>query len=196
MHPGPDERRGCRPVRRPRDAGNVATTIRRPRPTTATARGTSAMTPPFPPRIQQLIDHLARGDRSTALALHALITVAGQDGCAPLNEIAIHYRDDHLSSLRAEGKDAEREAGRLSLDEVRQHLATSVLLRLASEGAVVLPHSGLTAPDAKVKLVDAVWAEIAPHRGAVADVLKHTGEHPTGEPHPPAPKAPVSVLEA
>jgi lipopolysaccharide export system ATP-binding protein len=154
------------------------------------------MTPPFPPRIQQLIDHLARGDRSTALALHALITVAGQDGCAPLNEIAIHYRDDHLASLRAEGKDAEREAGRLSLDEVRQHLASSVLLRLASEGAVVLPHSGLTAPDAKVKLVDAVWAEIAPHRGAVADVLKHTGEHPTGEPPPPVPKAAVSVLEA
>ena len=154
------------------------------------------MTPPFPPRIQQLIDHLARGDRSTALALHALISVAGPDGAAPLNEIAIHYRDDHLSSLRAEGKDAEREAGRLGLDEVREHLATSVLPRLASEGAVVLPHSGLGPPDARVKLVDAVWAEIAPHRGAVADVLKHTGEHLVGEPVPPPPRAAVSVLEA
>ena len=154
------------------------------------------MTPPFPPRIQQLIEHLARGDRSTALALHALISVAGPDGAAPLNEIAIHYRDDHLSSLRAEGKDAEREAGRLGLDEVREHLATSVLPRLASEGAVVLPHSGLGPPDARVKLVDAVWAEIAPHRGAVADVLKHTGEHLVGEPVPPPPRAAVSVLEA
>jgi lipopolysaccharide export system ATP-binding protein len=154
------------------------------------------MTPPFPPRIQELIEHLARGDRSTALALHALITVAGTDGCASLNEIAIHYRDDHLSALRAEGKDAEREAGRLGLDEVRQHLATSVIPRLASEGAVVLPHTGLTPPDAKVKLVEAVWAEIAPLRGAVADVLKHTGEHPAGEPVPPPPKATVSVLEA
>jgi lipopolysaccharide export system ATP-binding protein len=154
------------------------------------------VTPPFPPRIQQLIDHLARGDRSTALALHALITVAGPDGAAPLNEIAIHYRDDHLSALRAEGKDAEREAGRLGLDEVRQHLATSVLPRLASEGAVVLPHSGLTPPDAKVKLVDGIWAEIAPHRGAVADVLRHTGEHPAGEMPQPAPPAAVSVLEA
>ena len=154
------------------------------------------MTPPFPPRIQQLIEHLARGDRSTALALHALISVAGADGAAPLNEIAIHYRDDYLSSLRAEGKDAEREAGRLGLDEVREHLATSVLPRLASEGAVVLPHSGLGPPDARVKLVDAVWAEIAPHRGAVADVLKHTGEHLVGEPVPPPPRAAVSVLEA
>jgi lipopolysaccharide export system ATP-binding protein len=154
------------------------------------------MTPPFPPRIQQLIDHLARGDRSTALALHALITVAGPDGSAPLNEIAIHYRDDYLSALRAEGKDAEREAGRLGLDEVRQHLATSVLLRLASEGAVVLPHAGLTTPEAKVKLVDGVWAEIAPHRGAVADVLRHTGEHPSAEPVLPPKKTAVSVLEA
>jgi lipopolysaccharide export system ATP-binding protein len=67
---------------------------------------------------------------------------------------------------------------------------------LASEGAVVLPHSGFTPPDARVKLVDGVWAEIAPHRGAVADVLKHTGEHLVGEPVPPPPQAAVSVLEA
>ena len=155
------------------------------------------MTPPFAPRIQELIDHLARGDRSTALALHALITVAGQDGCASLNEIAIHYRDDHLETLRVEGKDADREAGRLGLDEVRHHLETSVLPRLASEGAIVLPQGGLTPPEAKVRLVEAVWAEIAPHRGAVAEVLKHTGEHPTGEGHAPLPpKAAVSVLEA
>ena len=154
------------------------------------------MTPPFPPRIQQLIDHLARGDRSTALALHALISVAGPDGSAPLNEVAIHYRDDHLAALRAEGKDAEREAGRLGLDEVREHLATSVLPRLASEGAVVLPHSGFTPPDAHVKLVDGIWAEITPHRGAVADVLRHTGEHPSAEPPAPPPEAAVSVLEA
>jgi lipopolysaccharide export system ATP-binding protein len=154
------------------------------------------MTPPFPPRIQQLIEHLSRGDRSTALALHALITVAGQDGCASLNEIAIHYRDDHLEALRLEGKDADREAGRLGLDEVRQHLATSVLPRLASEGAVVLPHSGLTPPEATVRLVEPLWAEIAPHRGALAEVLKHTGEHPAGEPTPPSVPASVSVLEA
>lgn len=154
------------------------------------------MTPPFPPRIQQLIDHLARGDRSTGLALHALISVAGPDGGASLNEIAIHYRDDHLSALRAEGKDAEGEAGRLGLDEVREHLATSVLPRLASEGAVVLPHTGLTPPDARVRLVEAVWADIAPHRGAVAEVLKHSGEYPIGEPVSPEPTAAVSVLEA
>ena len=154
------------------------------------------MTPPFPPRIQQLIDHLSRGDRSTALALHALITVAAPDGCASLNEIAIHYRDDHLEALRHEGKDADREAGRLGLDEVRQHLATSVLPRLASEGAVVLPHAGLTETEARVRLVDALWAEITQHRGAVAEALKHTGEHPATEPVPPSPKTPVSVLEA
>ena len=154
------------------------------------------MTAPFPPRIQQLIDHLSRGDRSTALALHALITVAGPDGCAPLNEIAIHYRDDHLQALRGDGKDADREAGRLGLDEVREHLATSVLPRLASEGAVVIPPTGLTHSDAKVRLVEALWSEIASHRGALAEALKHTGEHPTGETPAASPPAAASVLEA
>ena len=61
------------------------------------------MTPPFPARVQQVIDQLARGDRSTALALHALISVADADGSATLNQAAIHYRDDHLSAMRAEG---------------------------------------------------------------------------------------------
>jgi lipopolysaccharide export system ATP-binding protein len=156
------------------------------------------VTPPFPPRIQQLIDQIARGDRSTALALHALVSAARSGGCATLDEMAIHYRDDHLSALRSEGRDAEREAGRLSLDEVRNHLAHSVLPRLASESVVMLPQAGLTAPDAQVCFVEALWGEIAPHRGEVAEVIKQTGEHPTPSstqrvtPAKPA----ASVLEA
>ena len=35
------------------------------------------MTPPVPPtRLQELVNRLARGDRSAALALHALISAA------------------------------------------------------------------------------------------------------------------------
>jgi lipopolysaccharide export system ATP-binding protein len=154
------------------------------------------MTPPFPPRVQQLIEHLARGDRSTALALHALITVAGPGGSATLNEIAIHYRDDHLAAMRAEGRDSEREAGRLGLDEVREHLAHSVLPRLASEGVVVLPQGGLAPPEAEVRLVEALWGEIAAHRGELAQVLKETGEHPIAVEASPAAPSSVSVLEA
>src|SRR3954468_11028449 len=98
------------------------------------------MTGPIPsPRIQMLIDRLARGDRSTALALHAIITAADADGCASLDDVAVTYRGDHLAAQRAAGRDAEREAGELSMDRVRSHLATSVLLRLVSEGLIELP---------------------------------------------------------
>ena len=55
------------------------------------------------------------------------------------------YRDDYLAALRATGRDAEREAGRLSLDEVRQHLTQSVLPRLAADGIIVPPLGGLRA---------------------------------------------------
>jgi lipopolysaccharide export system ATP-binding protein len=155
------------------------------------------MTPPFPPRIQQVIDHLARGDRSTALALHAIISVADSDGSTTLNQAAIHYRDDHLSAMRAEGRDADLEAGRLGLDEVREHLAHSVLPRLASEGVIVLPPDGLNSPDARVRLVESLWSEVAAQRGALAQALKETGEHPVvTDGTAPVKPSKVSVLEA
>ena len=82
------------------------------------------MTPPVPPtRLQELVNRLARGDRSAALALHALIISADRTGTASFNDVAVMYRNDHLAALRAAGGDAEREAGRLSMDEVRGNLA-------------------------------------------------------------------------
>lgn len=154
-----------------------------------------------PKQVQALIERYANGSRSRFLALQALVEAAHDDGAATFNEIAVRFRDDYLAALRLEGRDAEREAGRLSLDEVRQHLATSVLPRLVSDGVLVLPPEGLTTPDARIKMVEALWAEIAPLRAEVADVIRHTGEHQT----PPAvravtmPSIPVakpSVLEA
>ena len=83
---------------------------------------------------RQLVDRLARGDRSAALALHALICAADRTRHRrSFNDVAVQYRNDHLAALRAAGGDAEREAGRLSMDEVRGNLAASVLPRLASE---------------------------------------------------------------
>jgi lipopolysaccharide export system ATP-binding protein len=132
----------------------------------------------LPPRVRARIDQLASGDRSLALALHAIISKAREDGSATFNEVAICYRDDHLQMYRAEGRDAEREAGRLGLDEVRAHLEHSVLPRLASDGVIVLPPQGLAAPDARIRIVDALWAQISAQRAVVADdVLRQTGEH-------------------
>jgi lipopolysaccharide export system ATP-binding protein len=138
------------------------------------------MMPPTPPtKLQELVNRLARGDRSAALALHALILAADRTGTASFNDVSVQYRNDHLAALRASGADAEREAGRLSMDEVRGNLAASVLPRLASEHIVVLPSGGLHSPDAPVRVAEQVWKEIVGVRAELADMLKHTGEHPT-----------------
>src|SRR5439155_9723697 len=129
---------------------------------TASRPAASPMTdprPPIPPRVRALVEQLAHGDRSTALALHALLTAANDKGAAEFNNVAVAFRDDYLSALRASGRDAQREAGRLSLDEVRAHLSRSVFPRLAAEGVVVLPAGGLH--DAgSIRIADSLWADI------------------------------------
>ena len=132
--------------------------------------------PSEPSRVRALVEHLARGDRSTALALHALISAADPRGVSEFDRAVIIYRDDYLAALRATGRDAEREAGRLSLDEVREHLRHSVLPRLAADGVIVLPAGGAQA-GGTVRFADRVWAEIAGAREDLAIALRETGEH-------------------
>ena len=130
-------------------------------------------------RVRALVEQLAHGDRSTALALHALIAVADPSGAADFDAAARAYRDDYLAALRATGRDAEREAGRLSLDEVRQHLATSVLPRLAGEGTISVPPAVIE-NGGIVRFSDAIWAQVAPTKEEIATVLRQTGEHRGG----------------
>ncbi len=157
------------------------------------------MTEQLPQRLQQIIGRLSEGNRSTALALHALICAADDTGSAVFNDVATCYREDHLDVVRAEGRDAQLEGGRLSLDEVRQHLAASVLPRLAAEGVIQPPPTGFASPDVRIRIAERVWAEIRPQRGRVADVLRQSGEHiaiTTGT-HPVVqPPAVGSILEA
>ena len=147
--------------------------------------------------IRDTLEQLARSDRSAALALHALLSVATEAGTADFSEAAKVYRDDHLAALRATGRDAEREAGRLSLDEVRRHLATSVFPRLAGLGLISLPAGGLMDPDAAVKVSPAFWDYVQSSRREVAESLRRTGEHPQ-VPEAVTAEGPVdgSVLEA
>ncbi len=156
--------------------------------------------PNIPSRLQAVVDRLARGDRSTALALHALFTAADATGSADFNDIAVIFRRDHLAAQRLAGRDAEREAGELSMDTVRENLARSVMPRLASERIVVLPAEGILAPHARVRVADALWAEVGDLRGEFADVLRHTGEYSASrEARAPAPSASAplgSQLEA
>ena len=151
------------------------------------------------PRITNLINDLARGDRSTALALNALISAADSEGRASLDDTAVIYRRDHLAAQRAAGRDAEREAGELSMDQVRSHLATSVLPRLASEGVVTLSGANLLEPGARIGVATALWSELSTIRTEVSSVLRHTGEHASSRDGriaaPPAAEQ-GSVLEA
>ena len=160
-------------------------------------------TPSDHSQIRALVDQLARGDRTTALALHALISVSDASGVADFEAAVKAYRDDYLAALRATGRDAEREAGRLSLDEVRQHLALSVLPRLAADGILLNLPANVRA-GGTVRFAERIWTEIAASREALASALRETGEHagPTadvahGTPTPRAtPVVGGSVLEA
>jgi lipopolysaccharide export system ATP-binding protein len=127
--------------------------------------------------IASLLAHAAGDERSSVLALEALVRCADETGSATLNDIAIGYRDEYLRTLREEGKDAQREAGRLSLDEVRAYLTTWVLPRLAADHVVVLP-PGDVGDYTMVRLSDSLWSDIAPLRAQVADMLRQTGEFP------------------
>lgn len=127
--------------------------------------------------IASLLAHAAGDERSSVLALEALVRCADDSGSATLNSIAIAYRDEYLRTLRDDGRDAPREAGRLSLDEVRAFLTTWVLPRLATEGVVVVP-PGDIGDYTQIRLTDRLWSDIAPLRAQVADMLRQTGEFP------------------
>jgi lipopolysaccharide export system ATP-binding protein len=159
------------------------------------------VTDPSSSRAQLLVDQLARGDRSVAYAIHSVLSAADENGVAPFDRVAVAYRDDYLTSLRAAGKDAEQEAGRLSLDEVRAHLLNSVLPRLAGEGIVTVS-GGDEGSETVVTFTSGVWSELATARAEVAAVLEASTEHAvTVEPPEHAPGAVLqsphgSVLEA
>ena len=92
--------------------------------------------------MRETLERLTTGDRSAALCLLAASQAADPTGRARFHDLAITYRDDHLASWAAEGRDVAAEAGRLSLDEVRSHLADVVLPRLVAAGAVAVDGEG------------------------------------------------------
>ena len=128
--------------------------------------------------IKDVLDQLARSDRSAALALHAILTVANDEGGASFNEAARVYRDDHLAAMRAAGRDADAEAGRLGVDHVREFLQTSVIPRLTGLSLIEVPDGGLQAVDAVVRFTPRAWQELLPRRREFSDALRRTGEHP------------------
>jgi lipopolysaccharide export system ATP-binding protein len=145
------------------------------------------VTNPGGAEIRELVNRLAGADRSAAFALHAILSEADESGYAPVNRVAIRFRDDFLDSLRARGEDATRESGRLSLDEVRSFLDTSVLPRLTGQNVIDYPVTlaGSSEPGMRVK--PEVWASVAGVRAEFAERLKVTGEVAAVSPQPSKP---------
>ncbi len=151
-----------------------------------------------PRGVRALLHRIAEADRSLALLLGCLLAASDDAGVTSLNALAIAFRDHHLRLVRAEGRDAERESGRLSLDEVRGYLRNSLLPRLVREGVVLLPPGGIEAPDSQLTVAPNVWEELGGYRSELARVLLETGERPSG-PIPVSPEQTVpghSLLEA
>jgi lipopolysaccharide export system ATP-binding protein len=137
------------------------------------------MTPyrPLPPSVQALLNGSSPGDRPDGFAVHAIVRAADENGIATMRDVAENYRDDYLRGLRVKGLNAEREAGRLGQDEVRNYLATSVLPRLVESG-ILLPLDGKVETDAgSIRIAPALWKDIAPTRTEFAEVMRETGEY-------------------
>ncbi len=135
-----------------------------------------------------ILAHLRTRDPSLCLAVAALLRIADETGSAPFGSLAVAYREDYLAVLRrVAGEMARGESGTLSVDDVRRHLAVSVLPRLATEALIEVPLRAWS--DAEVvRLQSAVWEAFRPeaegHRlllleTAFDGMLRHTtGEHP------------------
>jgi lipopolysaccharide export system ATP-binding protein len=156
----------------------------------------------MPGRVRQLIGYLASRDRSSLIALHAILRAADETGRARLHDVAIRYREDTLSAMRLEGRDTEREAGTLGIDEARANLAGAVLPRLASQGVISLSKDQVDADGQPIVVIEpAFWADVRDSRETIATTVWQTGEHVavTQRATPPITQPAVaggSVLEA
>ena len=149
---------------------------------------TAAPTPTSLEETLALVDRVVHGDRSMAMALGAVIEAADAHGAAALHAVAGRYIEQHADGTR------------LPMDEVRAHLATAILPRLAAGQVLEIPTHGLSSPESTVQILPSLWSALRAHRADLARQLKATGEHPrVGRAPTPSASLPVtgdSVLSA
>jgi lipopolysaccharide export system ATP-binding protein len=103
---------------------------------------------------------------SLPLALAAFLRAAGADGGVSFGDLAVAYREDHLTLERQTGHVLDGQGGALSVDEVRRFLGASVLPRLAGDGFIVDPPP-VDADDATiVRMPAARWDQFSAEREA------------------------------
>lgn len=109
-------------------------------------------------------------DPSLLLALAALLNRAGFEGEARFGDLAVAYREDHLHLRRRAFGESRQEAGILSVDQVRRHLADSVLPRLATAGLLdLLPQK--IEDDALVRFSPELWSAVRDSQSAAREEL-------------------------
>ena len=148
--------------------------------TSGNGRPSGEVPPGIPGDVRALLRRIGEVDRSLALVLGGLLSSADDSGAAQLNAIAIAFRDRHLRLVRAEGKDAERESGRLSLDEVRAYLARSVLPRLVRENVIEMPPGDAVGPESEIAFVPGIWSQLGGYRSELAESLLALGAAAVG----------------
>lgn len=136
----------------------------------------------LPPAVRTALADAGIEDRSAGIAFAAVLAAAGPDGRAPRHEVALAYRDAYLAAVRADGGDEERERGRLSLDEVRAHLATSDLPRLLAAGLLAAVGDDVTVAPAVWVLVGAARESLAAAWGTTVTPPVAAVVAPEGEP--------------
>ncbi len=107
----------------------------------------------------QLRSVLAGKDPSLPLAMAAILDKADDSGSVSFRDLAVAYREEYLEAQRIEFGEAGRQSGALSVDEVRRHLETSVLPRIA-ELLQPLPEQ-LDDADV-VRVSPTLWIELGP----------------------------------
>jgi lipopolysaccharide export system ATP-binding protein len=109
----------------------------------------------------------ALGDRdpSVAIALAAITKAASPDETVAFSDLVLAYREAHLVCYRTIGGSSETE---ITGDEVRNHLASSVLPRLATEGWIADTGASDWHP---VKPRVAWWGESREGRQQIYDAL-------------------------
>jgi len=124
-----------------------------------------------------LAARLTEGDRSTAIALQALIEAANDDGLAHVHDITVACRAAHVASAEAHGRSGAVEADRVSLEAIRDHLVVVALPRLAAAGAVA-PADQTPGTTAEAwRIAPEVWNLVSVNRSDAIAQLRVTNEH-------------------
>lgn len=132
---------------------------------------------------------VSRRDPSVSLTLAAMVRAAGPHGALSLTELIVGYRETYLLTYRdvARGSDPD-----LSEEEVREHLARTLLPRLAEEGWI--DDTAAIGWDA-VQAVGDWWNRAVGHRTGSFEALVRISRESLRTPQRPPPTGARSVLE-